>query len=488
MNTGFKSQVVPEFRLLAEDQIREFHRAALEVNEKIGARIDNQEGVELLHQHGCPVGEGNMVLIPNGLVEECLQSAPSRIDIYNRKGEQAMRLEGRNIHFGLGTDLMNTYDVYTGELRPSRLEDVATASRVADYCKHIDFVASCAMPHDVPTNIAYLQSVKTMFENTVKPIFSTAAGLEDLEFIVEMAEAVVGGVDRLRAKPCLIHYSEPSPPLAHSYGAVRKLFYCAEKGVPIMYAPADILGGSTTVTLAGGIVQALAEAQVGIVLHQLRCKGAPIISGWGVCPIDMRTFAFSYGAPEIRLTNSACSDIFHWYGIPSWSTLGTDAHVLDEQASMEHAFNILMATLDGANLIHDLGYMGQGLIGNPAILVMCDEMISYVKRLVRGFEMSREMMGIEQIRKVGAEGTHLQEEHTLKYFKQELWLPSLVNRDDIEVWKQKQRRTYGQKAVQKTIEILETHKPEELPGDIKNKMEAIAERAQEALMGIHFVS
>jgi trimethylamine--corrinoid protein Co-methyltransferase len=274
----------------------------------------------------------------------------------------------------------------------------------------------------------------------------------------------------------------------HSYGAVRKLFYCADKGVPVTYTPGDMLGGGAPVTLAGGIVQALAECQAGIVLHQLRRKGAPIISGWAVVPMDMRTSIMSYAAPEFRLTNSACCDIFHWYGIPMWSTVGSDAHVFDEQASMEYAFATLMAALDGANLIHDVGYMGQGLIGNPALLVMGDEIISYVKRFMRGFNMSREMMAIEEIRKVGAGGTHLAEEHTLKYFKQELWLPSLSNRYDIGVWKQKGSRSYGQKVVQKTIEILETHKPEELPGDIKDKIEAIAERAEKELTGIHFVA
>ncbi|MBI4165015.1 MAG: trimethylamine methyltransferase family protein [Acidobacteria bacterium] len=488
MNTGFRSQVVPEYRLLTENQIQEFHRAALEVNEKIGARINSEEGVELLKQHGCTVTEGNMVLIPNYLVEECLASAPSRIDIYNRKGEEAMHLEGRNIYFGLGTDLINSYDVYTGEMRPSLLKDAANASRVTDYCSHIDFVSSYALPHDVPTNTAYVESVKTMFENTVKPIFSTAAGLEDLKFIVEMAETVVGGADELRVKPCLIHYSEPTGPLVHSYGAVRKLFYCADKGLPITYAPGDLLGGSAPVTLAGGIVQALAEVQAGIVLHQLRRKGAPIISGWAVVPMDMRTCTLSYGAPEFRLTNSAYSDIFHWYGIPMWSTVGSDAHVFDEQASMEHAFTTLMAALDGANLIHDVGYMGQGLIGNPAMVVMCNEIISYVKRLMRGFEMNREMMAIEEIRKVGAGGTHLAEEYTMKYFKQELWDPALSNRDDIAVWKQKGSCTYSHKVVHKTMEILETHRPEELPGDVKDKLGAIAERADKELAGIHFVA
>ena len=38
-----------------------------------------------------------------------------------------------------------------------------------------------------------------------------------------------------------------------------------------------------------------------------------------------------------------------------WSTVGSDAHCLDAQAAMEHAFGTLMADLDGANLIHDAG-------------------------------------------------------------------------------------------------------------------------------------
>lgn len=87
---------------------------------------------------------------------------------------------------------------------------------------------------------------------------------------------------------------------------------------------------------------------------------------------------FSYGAPEFRLTNSAFADLYHYYGIPMWSTVGSDANCIDEQASMEHAFGTLMAALDVANLIHDVGYLGQGLLGNPAAIVMCDEIVSYV--------------------------------------------------------------------------------------------------------------
>jgi trimethylamine--corrinoid protein Co-methyltransferase len=488
MNTGFRSEVVPEYRLLTENQIHEFHRAALEVNEKIGMRVNSEEGVQLLKDHGCTVTDGNKVLIPNYVVEECLRSAPSRIDIYNRKGEPAMRLEGRNIYFGMGTDLLNTYDVHTGEMHRSVLQDVANASRVADACQNIDFVASFALPHDVPTNTMYIECVKTMFENTRKPIFTTAAGVEDLQFIVEMAETVVGGTENLLRRPCLIHYAEITPPLMHSFGALRKLFFCADKGVPVVYVPADILGGSAPVTLAGGIVQALAEVQSGIVLHQLRRKGSPIISGFTVAPMDMRSGAFTYTTPEFHLTNSVYAEMLHWYGIPMWSTLGSDAHVFDQQASMEHAFSTLMAAMDGANLIHDVGYLGQGLVGDPAMLVMCDEIISYVKRFMRGFDMSRGSMAIDVIQKVGAGGSYLTEDHTRQYFRQELWQPSFLNRDCLEVWKEKGCLTYGQKVVRKTINILENHRPEELPPDINQKIREIAKRAENELAAIRFAA
>jgi trimethylamine--corrinoid protein Co-methyltransferase len=101
-----------------------------------------------------------------------------------------MHLQGNNIYFGLGTDLINTYDLRTGELRPSQLEDVANAARVSDYLDEIDFIASYALPHDVPTSMMYIACFRAMLENSIKPIFFTAGGQEDLSTIIEMAAVV----------------------------------------------------------------------------------------------------------------------------------------------------------------------------------------------------------------------------------------------------------------------------------------------------------
>jgi trimethylamine--corrinoid protein Co-methyltransferase len=114
---------------------------------------------------------------------------------------------------------------------------VATAAHISDYLKHIDFIGSYALPGDSPTNLTYLDSFKTELENSIKPIFYTAAGLEDITYINAMAAAVVGGEAALRDKPIHIHYSEPLSPLTHSFGAVQKLFYCADCGLPVTYNP-----------------------------------------------------------------------------------------------------------------------------------------------------------------------------------------------------------------------------------------------------------
>lgn len=482
MGTGFRSQCVSNYRLLTEEQIKEIHGASLKILESVGVQVKNDSAVQLLREAGCQVKKDSTVLIPPGLVEECIRGAPSYIKVYNRRGQEALRLEGNNIHFGLGTDLIKTYDLETKQLRLSCLQDVINAARVADFCKEIDFVASYALPHDVPTNLMYVKCFRALVENSIKPIFFTAAGKDDLAFIHEMAAAVTGGEDQLRERPFLIHYSETSSPLTHSHSGVEKLLLCADKGVPVTYTQGMLAGASGPVTLAGAMAVANAEALSGVVLHQVKAKGAPIISGLAVVPMDMRTTVFSYGAPEYRLTDAAYTDLYHYYGLPMWGTAGcSDSNALDQQAAAEAAITILMSALSGANLIHDVGYMGQGLIGNPAAIVMCNELIGYVRRMIRGFEISPDTIPMDLIQKVGPGGNYLAEEHTLRHHREEFWLPEVFNRDGPDAWIEKGGKTLGEVVTEKTIQILATHSPQPLSEAVSRRIDEIAQKAEEAL-------
>jgi trimethylamine--corrinoid protein Co-methyltransferase len=483
---NLSNSVRPQYRLLTEDQLQQLHEASLQILEKIGVRVPHETALNLLVKAGCSVTENQVARIPARLVEESIKSAPKLIEIFNREGGTAMRLGGRNSYFGLGTDLIRTVDLDTGQHRASLLEDVINAARVADACSQVDFIASFALPHDVPANLMYVICARTMMENSIKPIFFTAAGKEDLEVIHQMASLISGGMNSLKEKPFIIHYAEPTAPLTHSYGALNKLLYCADHHIPICYTAGDSLGGSTPVTLAGGMAQANAESLSGVVIHQLKSAGAPIISGIGLVPLDMKTSIFSYGAPEFRLTNSAFADLYHHYGLPMWSTVGSDAHGLDEQAAMEHAFGTLLAALDGANLIHDIGYLGQGLLGDPASIVLCSEIIGYVRRLINGFEINDHTLALDLIKNVGPGGDFLAEVHTARNHRKELWRPQFSNRDTHDGWLARGGPDFHEVVKKKAREILAYHTPRPLSQEVLASLATLYEDAERRLFNFEF--
>jgi trimethylamine:corrinoid methyltransferase-like protein len=120
----FKSQCVPDYRLLTEEQIGEIHGATLDLLHNTGVKVLNEEAQTLLKDAGCRIEAEHIVKIPGWLVEESIRCAPSSVTVYNRQGDATMVLGGTNVCFGMGTDLLNTWDLRTGELRPSCLQDV----------------------------------------------------------------------------------------------------------------------------------------------------------------------------------------------------------------------------------------------------------------------------------------------------------------------------------------------------------------------------
>jgi len=482
MSTPSTASCTPNYRLLTAGQIGRIHAATLELLETVGVSVQHPEAREMMAQAGCTVRPDGTVLIPGQLVADAIQSAPASVIIYNRLGKKALQLEGRRIHFGLGTDLAKIYDLATGQIRESRMIDVQTAVRIADALPEIDFIASYAVPNDAPPHLTYLDAFKAQLEYSTKPVLFTAAGLEDMRLIGQMAAAVAGGRENLRRKPFLIHYCEPSSPLVHSAGAVDKLLCCADHRIPVTYTPGMMSGATGPVTLAGALALGNAEALSGLVMHQLRSTGAPIISGIGMAVMDMARATCIYGCPEYRLILSAGADLYHHYKIPVWATAGvTDSNCLDLQAGMEWGDSLLLNAMAGVNLIHDVGYMGQGLIGHPAALVVCDEIISRTKRFVRGFELDDNRLDLDTIRQVGAGGSFLSARQTVRMFRSEHWYPTLSNRDSIGIWSQNGGRDMAERAVDRAREILRDHVSDPLPGTVQNELNRIRLRAEKNL-------
>jgi trimethylamine--corrinoid protein Co-methyltransferase len=126
------------------------------------------------------------------------------------------------------------------------------------------------------------------------------------------------------------------------------------------------------------------------------------------------------------------------------------------------------------------------LVGHPAALVMCAEIISYVKRVIRGFTIDPEHIGMDVIRQVGPRGEFMSTDQTMTFFKQEHWRPKLCNRDTLPSWLAKGSKTWSEMAIAKAVEILEIHQPAPLPKDVLNNLEEIRAKAEADLKDKHF--
>ncbi|MCB8814288.1 trimethylamine methyltransferase family protein [Desulfosporosinus shakirovi] len=473
-------QTTPFLRWVSEGQIEEIHFATLEVLERTGVKVDHPEALQLLKDAGCIVNE-NRVRIPSWLVEECLRLAPRKIVVANRKGQRVMPLEKNRTYFGTGSDLPYTIDLETGKRRRSGKRDVERACRVMDFLPNYDFVMSYAIAADTNSKVSDLHQLEAMVTNTTKPMIVTAHDEINMRAQLEMAALVVGGKEELRKNPFMILYSEPISPLVHTNDGVGKMFACFEYGVPVVYTPGVLSGATTPVTKAGTIVLMNAEALAGVVMAQLKQKGAPIIIGGGATPMDMKTTATLYGSPETMMNYAIMTQLSQFYGIPNFTEAGcVNSPIPDAQAGMEAGNGILMAQLMGANLVHDVGYLEGGKTGSLTFLTMCNDYMDNARYMGRGTRIDEETMAVDVINEVGPGGNYVSHEHTFKHFREEIWSSKQFNSSFWEIWEEQGSKSMEDKAEELTKYIVATHTSELLDGGIREGLNEIIAETEKA--------
>jgi trimethylamine--corrinoid protein Co-methyltransferase len=468
------------FSLLSEGQKGQIYSAALEILERTGAKIHSSKARGILKKAGCWL-EGNVVRFPVGLSEWAVRTAPSKILLYDRSGNRTMNLEGYNSYYGPGPSNNWQVDPYTGDLRKPTVRDTENVGKICEVLPNIDFVQDLGTLDDVTPTLADVYAFKALVNSTTKPIVHWGFGVEQYNDIVDIASAVAGGLESLQKRPFLVLYSEPSSPLVHSAEAIDKAIFAAEKRIPAVYTPCIISGATAPTTLAGTLALGVAESLVGIVVSQLVREGSAIIMGGVYGIMDMRTTIYSYGSPEFNLMQAGIAEVAHHMKVPVFGTAGcTDSHTLDAQAAAEAAMSVLMASEAGANLIHDCGYTGFGAVGSLFQLVMADEIIGMVRRIMRGVEVTDETLALDDIERVGPSGEFITSEHTYKNFKKETWFPTLMNRMRHSEWESAAGgTTMGDRIKEKTRRLLEETEAPVLPKDVQRQIDAVITKAEE---------
>lgn len=151
----------------------------------------------------------------------------------------------------------------------------------------------------------------------------------------------------------------------------------------------------------------------------------------------------------------------------------------DAQIGHEKTLTALLPALAGANLIYGLGMLELGITFSFGQLVMDNEFAQMIKRVVQGIPVNDEALAVDVIRKVGAFGDFLSQDHTVKYMKTLQSQPKLIDRRRRDLWQELGGTDLTQRSAEEARRILKTHQPEPLSPEVSSALRSIVQSAEE---------
>ncbi|MGD8967836.1 MAG: trimethylamine methyltransferase family protein, partial [Anaerolineae bacterium] len=431
----------------------------------------------VLGDHGADV-DHLRVRIPSHMVEKALSVAPSRLTLCNRYGQVAIRAWGFNTTFGGGSDCLYVLDHRSGERRKATVDDVRDAAILMDGLPNIDFVMSGFLPSDVDQQIYDRYQMEIMLNHTTKPIVFVTPDFEGCARMVEMCEVVAGGAEPFRQRPFATCYINVTSGLVANEEATRKCIFLAEKGLPMLYIPLNAGGVNSPATTAGCMATMNAGTLLGIVLAQLVRPGTPVaVPGWNGGPYNLQTMVGNYVLAEEQ---GVATSMGKYYDLPVFGLGGsTDAKVLDQQCGAEATLSLFTAHLNGANIVHDCGFMDAGMQGSLQLIAICNDLIGFIRAATAPVEASDETLALEVVEELGPTGDYLAHDHTFTHFR-DPYYSKLADKRQYDDWVGQGATTMEQRAAEQVDAILASHKPDALSEEIQQALREIVERESES--------
>jgi trimethylamine--corrinoid protein Co-methyltransferase len=456
-----------KYKPLSDHDVSRIHESALHVLEHVGLGVIGgmPPGVKSILESGCWLNDDNRVCIPPAMVEDAIAKTRRRWTLHGLDDERSLDIRSRAVHFGTAGGAVEMLDFETSEYRDPTIADVYDVTRLIDTLDNIRWCYRPIVARDFETveqldiNTAY-----SLVSGTTKPLGVTIGSAENVKKIVAMFDMVLGGEGRFAERPfCHMLQGWGVPPLQFAYESCLIFDTALRKGMPIMVGSASQAGASAPAALAGSLVQTIAEALAGLVYVNHLAPGHPVTFGPWTMVVDLRTGANSGGGGEQAVLMAASAQMGAFYGLPSNIAAGmTDSKLPDTQSGMEKAYTTAAAGLAGGSMIHESAGMHAALLGCAyESLVIDNDMLENVMRMVRGIEVNDETLSLEAIADVNLGGPrhYLGHPQTLALMETEYRYPRLIDRKSPAEWQRAGRPTMVESARDYVRDTLRDHYP-----------------------------
>ncbi|MDB2368962.1 trimethylamine methyltransferase family protein [Octadecabacter sp.] len=454
-------------KVLSEADILKIHEAALTALETIGLADAPQSGVDILTAAGAILGDDNRIRFPRALVEDMLAKSNKDLTLCGRDPRHDLDLSGSRVHYGTAGAAVNMVNVEGNEYRDSTVQDLHDAARIVDTLDNIHFLQRPMVCRDIADNLEMdLNTIYACTSGTTKHVGTSISDPSHAQACLDLCYAIAGGEDKYRERPfvsmsnCFV-----VPPMKFATESCEAMETCVRGGMPILLLSAGMSGATAPSTIAGAIVQAVAECLAGVVYVNAIAPGHPTIFGTWPFGLDLRTGAMTVGSGEQALLSAGCAQMHAFYGVPGGAVGGaSDSKMPDMQAGWEQMCSAVMAGLSGLNMVYEAAGMHASLLGFcHESLILDNDLIGQALRCVRGIEVDDETMALDQMAEVcmgtadkAAVGHYLGTDRTLSHMQRDCVYPDLGNRMSPKEWVEKDKPNLTENATARKEAILAT--------------------------------
>ena len=438
------------------------HQAALRALAEIGLADAPDSGIAYMTRAGAVLGDDGRLRFPPALVEDTIASANRQITLFGRDPVHDMDLSGTRVHFGTAGAAVHMVDIDGRDYRESTVQDLHDAARIADRLDNIHFLQRPMVCRDIADNRELdINTIYACCAGTTKHVGTSFTDPDFARDAIKLLHLIAGGEDAWRARPFVSNSNcFVVPPMKFATESCLVMEACIQGGMPVLLLSAGMAGATAPSTVAGAIVQSVAECLAGLVYVNAVKPGHPAIFGTWPFGLDLRTGAMSIGSGEQALLTAGCAQMHRFYDLPGGAAAGaSDSKLPDMQAGWEQMCSNVMAGISGLNMVYEAAGMHASLLGFcHESLILGDDIIGQALRCTRGIEVTDETLALDQMAQVcmGGPGHYLGTEQTLSRMQSDCVYPTMGDRTSPKEWAELDKPDLVEKATARKEQILAT--------------------------------
>lgn len=452
------------FQPLSGAEVEATNAAALELLETLGLSQTPVSLAEMAVERGAQLSDDGRLMFPSRLVEEALAGIRRDVVLYGRGPGLDLTLSGAQVQFSSGGASPSLVDLASGRYRDARARDLYDAARLVDAMENVHHFSRSLVARDAPTPLALdVNTAYACLAGSSKHVSISASDAGHIDALAEICHLIAGGEAAFRARPFMtIMVCHVVPPMRFATEACETLEAAVRAGFPVQLISAGQAGATSPASIAGSLVQAVAETLAGMVLGWLVDPQARLIFAPKPLVADLRTGAMCGGGGEQAILMAAAAQMGRFYDLPTSSIAGiTDAKTPDAQHGYEKSLAVTLAAHAGSNLITQACGMEASLLGaSLESYVIDNDMLGGVMRTLRGVEVSDANLSLGVIRDVcRGEGHYLGHADTLARMKADYAYPAIADRRSPADWEADGSPDIREVARERARAILDEHHP-----------------------------